>query len=67
MNEAINTELLEKELAKIEGKILRKSKDIKSTPGMSPFMHEKRQRLLKELKVLQLEKIEILKKFDGMH
>jgi hypothetical protein len=66
MDDTINTEKLEKELAKIEGKILRKCSEIKGTPGMSPYMHEKRQRLLKELKALQLEKIEILKKFDGI-
>ena len=66
MNEITDKQTLEKNLAKIEGKILRKCSEIKGTPGMSTYMHEKRQRLLKELKALQLEKIEILKKFDGI-
>ena len=67
MNEAINTEKLEKQLAKIEGRILRKTAEIQAIKGQaewSPYLRDKKISLLKELRNLQYEKIDILNLFD---
>jgi predicted nuclease with TOPRIM domain len=65
MSEAINTESLEKDLSRIEGKILRRSEEIKGMTGMSVYMHEKRQRMKDEIKELNIEKREIIRKIEN--
>ena len=67
MNEVKDKKTLEKDLTKIENKILRKTAEIQAIKGQaewSPYLRDKKISLLKELRNLQYEKIDILNLFD---
>lgn len=55
----------EKELARIDTKIVKLSNTLKGTVGMSPYMQDRRNSLLKELRNLKYQRIDLLNEISN--